>query len=132
MATPSTDDGTKSVRVSPEVHARLQNIVDTTGCKTLSEAIALLLTPQVVRIAVSPEQRERWEEAAKLNGVPLGQFVSTRVEAAIEYGADPGALRRIHDLVHAMARRAGVIEQHPRPRPGDGQVITVRQDNNTT
>jgi len=130
MTTPSTQNATKSIRVTADVHARLQRIVDTTGCQTHSDAVSLLLDPNMIRIPVSPEQRARWTEFAKSNGMAVVDFVKARVEGAIFYGADPGALRRIHDMVFALTRAAGIMPKQSTPG-ADRQVISSRPEQRT-
>lgn len=125
MTTPSTQNATKSIRVTADVHARLQKIVDTTECQTHSDAVALLLDPNTVRIPVTSQQRARWTKFAHENGMKLGDFVRARVEGAIFYGADPGALRRIHDMVFALTRAAGIVPQQSTPG-ADRQVISPK------
>lgn len=123
MDTPSTQNATKSIRVSPEIHARLQKIVDTTGATSHNDAIALLMSPQTLRIPLSPQQHHRWTECARLNGQTIAEFIAARVEAAVLHGADPGALRRIHDMVYALTRAAGIVPQQSTPS-AEKQVIT--------
>jgi hypothetical protein len=130
MTTPSTQNATKSIRVTADVHARLQKIVDTTGCQTHSDAVAFLLDPNTVRVHVTPEQRARWAGFAKSNGMTLVDFVRARVEGAIFYGADPGALRRIHDMVYALTKAAGIMPQQSTPN-ADHQVISGRPEQRT-
>jgi predicted transcriptional regulator len=121
MATPPTQAATKTVRIPPELHARLDKLaVHING--SMADAIAWLFAPDMVRINVSPEQGERWRGAAAANGMPVHEFVTARVEAAIQYGADPGALRRVHDMVHALVRAQGIIP-NPSTPGADEQVI---------
>jgi predicted transcriptional regulator len=122
MATPTTQAATKTVRIPPELHARLDKLaVHLNG--SMADAIAWLFDPGMVRISVSPEQGKRWRDAAAANGMPVNEFVSARVEAAIQYGADPGALRRVHDIVYALAKAQGVIPRQLSTPGADEQVI---------
>lgn len=125
MGTPSTQDATKSVRVSAELHARLSRLADGLG-GTMGDAIEWLLAPGMVRVPCTPEQKERWAAAAKANGMPVSEFVTARVEGALQYGADPGALRRIHDMTLALVKAAGIIP-NPSTPGADEQVIRVRR-----
>lgn len=123
MTTPSTQNATKSVRVSEAVHARLQRIVDTTSVSTVGEAVAFLLDPNTLRIPLSPEQRVRWTECAKHNGMPVTEFVKARVEGAMFYGADPGALRNIHDMVLALVKAQNIVPRQLSTPGSHHQVI---------
>lgn len=125
MTTPSTQNATKSIRVTADVHARLQRIVDTTGCQTHSDAVAFLLHPGTLRVPLTPEQLARWTDFARQNGMAVADFVKARVEGAIQYGADPGALRRIHDMVYSLTRAAGILPQQA-PAHVDRQVISPK------
>lgn len=121
---PSQPQESRNIRVAPDVHERLQNIVNTTGCKSLSDAVAFLLDPSVVRVAVPAEQRKRWDAYARENGMTTSSFVIARVEAALQYGADPGALRRIHDMVYSLTAGAGIIPQQQSTPGSHRQVIS--------
>ena len=123
MTEPSTPVATKSIRVTADVHARLQRIVDTTGCQTHSDAVSLLMSKNTVRCFLEAEQHARWEEAAKAVGVTLSDFVKARVEAALQYGADPGAGRRVHDMTYALCRAAGINPRQLSTPGADQQVI---------
>lgn len=123
--TPSTQNATKSIRVTADVHARLQKIVDNTSCTTHSDAVALLLDPNTVRVHLEPKQLARWKDFAAQNGMKVADFVKARVEGAIQYGADPGALRRIHDMVFSLTRAAGILPQQA-PAHVDRQVISPK------
>lgn len=121
---PSQAQESKSIRVDPEVHKRLQRIVDTTGCKSLSDAVAFLLDPTVVHVNVTREQRQKWDAYASENGMRTSEFVIARVEAACQYGVDPGAVRRIHDMVYALTKAAGIIPEQLSTPGSHRQVIT--------
>lgn len=123
MGTPSNTPGaTKNLRVTPEVHARLSRLANELN-GTLDDAIRFLFDKESVRIRLRAEQEQRWRAAAKANGQSVPEFVITRVEAALQYGADPGALRRIHDMCHALTKAAGVIPQQSTPG-ADAQIIS--------
>jgi hypothetical protein len=126
MSSPPTQNAVKSIRVTPDVHARLQAIVDRTGCATHSDAVALLLEPTTLRITLTETQRRRWLETARANGQNIAEFVTARVEAAIMYGADPGALRRVHDMVYSLTRAAGIVPQQGSTPGADRQVISPK------
>lgn len=125
MDTPPTENATKTVRVSESVHARLQNLIDTTGCTTHNDAISLLMTNQTLRLVLGKEQRARWDAYAKEAGQPLPEFVISRVEAAIGFGVDPGALRRIHDMTYALCRAAGINPQQLSTPGARRQIVTA-------
>jgi hypothetical protein len=128
MSEPNTESsqsqGTRNIRVSPEVHSRLQSIVETTGCQSLSDAVAFLLSPTIVHVNVTREQRQRWDAYAHENGMRTSEFVIARVEAALQYGADPGALRRIHDMVHSLTSAAGIVPRQQSTPGSHRQVIS--------
>lgn len=121
---PSQSQRSTNIRVDAEVHKRLQRIVDTTGCKSLSDAVAFLLDPTVVHVNVTREQRQKWDAYASENGMRTSEFVIARVEAACQYGVDPGAVRRIHDMVYALTKAAGIIPEQLSTPTTHRQVIT--------
>jgi hypothetical protein len=123
MDTPPTRETTKSVRLTPEVHARLSRVADGLN-GTMNDAIAWLLDPNTLRIRLTEDQKKRWAEAAGGNGIELYDFVVYRVEASLHYGADPGVIRRIHDMTLALTRAHNII---PNPStPGAArQVVTA-------
>lgn len=104
MATPP---GTKTVRVSLQTHEKLMDLADRIN-GSADDALAFLLGTSTVRVPISDIQRNRWSEAAAAAGVSLSEFVRMRVEAAIEYGADPQGLQRIYEHVQALTAAAGV------------------------
>jgi predicted DNA-binding protein len=135
MSTPSTQDEpaeeqastretTKSIRVPPEIHARLQGLAGGLN-GTMADAIAWLLSPSMVRVTLPLEQRERWDAAAKESGMRTSEFVVARVEAALHFGADHGAVRRIHDMTYALCRAAGINPRQLSAPGADRQVIHV-------
>jgi predicted transcriptional regulator len=114
MSTPSNEAATKTVRVPPQLHARLDRLATHLN-GSMADAIAWLLSPDMVRINLSPERGRAWRDAAAANGMNVGEFVTARVEAAIQFGADPGVLRRIHDNTAALVKAAGIIPQQSTP-----------------
>lgn len=122
MGTPTKQPANHTVRVTAEVHAKLTKLAAHLN-GTVGDAVEWTLQPGVLRIALGDLRKQRWSEAAAANGMQLPEFVSARVEAAIQYGADPGGLRRTHDLVLALCKAQGVIP--PQTPPGaDRQVVT--------
>lgn len=124
MSTPTTQDAEKSVRVTADVHARLQRLSTGLHNASMNDTIDWLLNPGMVRLSLTEAQRERWKQAAADNGMDVANFAVARVEAALMYGADPGVLRRLYDVTHQIARIAGidpvVLDRSAR------QVITER------
>jgi hypothetical protein len=125
MSTPPTQGDYKSVRVSPEIHERLQRLSAGLNNANMNDTIAWLLSPSMVRVNLTPEQLERWKRSAQATGQNINAFVESRVEAALMYGADPGTLRRVHDMVYSLTRVAGIIPQAAGPGR-DEQVISAR------
>lgn len=125
MSTPSTQGDTKSVRITPEIHERLQRLSAGLHGANMNDTIAWLLSPSMVRISLTPEQLELWKKSAAATGQDVSNFVIARVEAALMYGADPGALRRVHDMVYSLTRAAGIIPQAAGPG-ADRQVISAK------
>ncbi len=122
MGTPSTQPADRTIRVNAQTHAKLAKLAAHLN-GTMAEAVEWHLQPGILRIALGDQRKQRWAEAAAANGMSLAEFVNARVEAAIQYGADPGGLRRVHDLVLALCKAQGVIP--PATPPGaDRQVVT--------
>ncbi|MFJ6530877.1 hypothetical protein ACIQMZ_37225 [Streptomyces longwoodensis] len=123
----TSDPKYRQVRLPYATHQRLARLADglsaSTGKRvTLGDALEWLLSPNMVRLTLHPDQHARWKAAAKANGCDLHNFISDRVDAAIRNGADPGTLRRIHDMTYALVRAAGIV---PQQTPGtDQQIIT--------
>lgn len=117
MATPTGSNGTKTIRVSLETHKRLMDLADRLD-GSADDALNHLLGASTVRVPVSDIQRDRWSEAAHAAGVSLPEFVKMRVEAALQYGADPRGLQMIYDQVCAIARHTGM-----RRRPVDQSTV---------
>lgn len=119
---PSTGKRGKNIRVSDEVHARIQRLAAELNCSH-NAAIAFLLSSDFVRVPVSADKRRRWKAAADAAGQYLGEFITSRVDAAIIAGADPGVLRRVHDMVYALTRAAGITPRQYLPTPGAAQQV---------
>lgn len=122
--TPKQAAESKSVRVPAPVHAELSRVADHIN-GTMADAISFLLNPTMLRLYLTEEQRKRWQKYADANGLALWDFVVQRVEASLQYGADPGTLRRIHDYTLALVKAHNLI---PNPSvPGaDEQIVTAR------
>lgn len=113
----------KTLRVSKDVHARIAQMADRWDLN-LMQTVSLLTAPSMVRLHITDERRARWKAVADGNGMDLAEFIIARVEAAIQYGVDPGVLRRMHDMIHALTRAADII---PTQTAGpDRQVVTDR------
>ena len=112
----------KNIRVTPETHARIQRLADELNCSH-NAAIEFLMSTDVVRVHVTPEQRRRWKGAAEAAGQYLGEFIAARVDCAIQTGADPGVLRRVHDMVYALTRAAGITPRQYLPTPGAAHQV---------
>lgn len=111
-----------TVRVTPETHAELTRIAGHIN-GTEADAVAFVVQPNIVRVCLAPDQRKRWMQYAKGNGQSLQDWIMTRVEAAILHGVDPGIHRRVHDMVTALVRAAGIIPTQTHA-PTDRQIIT--------
>lgn len=119
---PSTGKRGKNIRVSDEVHARIQRLAAELNCSH-NAAIAFMLSSDFVRVPVDADKRRRWKAAADAAGQYLGEFIAARVDCAIQTGADPGVLRRVHDMVYALTRAAGVMPRQYLPTPGAAQQV---------
>lgn len=106
---------TKQVRVSPENHAQLHNLANHLK-GTANDAVTHLLDKSTVRVHISDVQRARWTAQARAIGVSLPEFIVLRVEAAAEFGCDPGAMHQLLDHVHALTRAAN-LRVTPSPLP---------------
>lgn len=101
---------TKTVRVSPDNHAKLMSLARQLD-GTADDAFGYLIGESTVRVPISDVQRSRWDHAAELAGLSLAQFIVMRVEAALQYGGDPAGLQRIYERVDGIAR---ALELSPR------------------
>jgi hypothetical protein len=98
MATPQNTGETKTLRVSVETHAEVHALADKLK-GSADDALQHLLGMSTVRVPLSEQQRDRWIQKATEIGVTLPEFVKLRVEAAIQFGADPGTLHGIYQRV---------------------------------
>lgn len=127
MATPPTDNGTKTIRVRTETHKRLMDLAERLE-GSADDALGHLLGASTVRVPVSDIQRERWSDAAHAAGVTLPEFVKMRVEAALQYGADQAAMGAIYNQVLEICRFLGMrrrsVDQStpPPPRPAPAKT----------
>lgn len=101
----SIPDDFKSLRIPKDLHARLAALQDDLpGVDSMWKTVEFLMSASCVRVAVSLAQRERWQRAADGTGQNLGDFITSRVEGALMYGADRGSMelmyRHIRDLHH--------------------------------
>jgi hypothetical protein len=112
MSTEPVPNGTKTVRVSHEMHTQLGALADRLN-GTVDDAVRYLLDRDMVRIPMAPEQRRRWQDAATGTGMKLEEFVTARVEAAIQYGSDRGT-------IELMYRHIRELRNEVRARMGDG------------
>lgn len=113
-----------SVQLPEELYERVERLGREGLNGTPADAIAWLMNPGMVRVAVTPGQAQRWKSAANANGQNIGEFVAGRVEAALMYGSDPGTLRRIHDMIYSLVRAQGLIP-NPSTPGADKQVIAA-------
>jgi hypothetical protein len=105
----------KSIKVSKGVHSRVYEVADSLGASA-HEAIRILTDPSTVCLPLSTPQHERWNAYAEAAGIPLAAWIEQRVEAAIQYGSDPGTMHLVLDTVRALAREAGVTVRRSTPR----------------
>jgi hypothetical protein len=123
MGTPTTN-GTKTIRVSEDTHRRFMDMAQRQE-STADDTLLALMGESTVRIPLSDIQRKRWSDAAAQAGVTLQQFVVMRVEAALQWGADPSATGAIYGQVQEICRflgmrRRSVDSSTPkRPTPGE-------------
>lgn len=101
MTTPPSTPNTKTIRVSHEAHKQLHDLAAKLN-GTADDALRYLLGVSTVRVPVTDVQRERWTEAAQTAGVSLPQYVTMRVEAVLQFGADPAWLGMIYDRVNGL------------------------------
>jgi hypothetical protein len=103
----------KSLKVSAPVHQRVHQVANDLGASA-HEAIRLLVDPSTVCLPLSTQQHERWTRYAEAAGIPLAEWITHRVEAAIQYGTDQGTMAEVLRLTRALAQRAGVETRAPR------------------
>lgn len=97
----------RSLKVSTPVHSAVHHLATQLG-KSADEAIRLLVDPSTVRLPLSTTQHERWTAYAQASGIPLADWITQRVEAAIQYGSDPGTMHLVLKHVRALAEHAGL------------------------
>ncbi|MFJ2307664.1 hypothetical protein [Streptomyces sp. NPDC087787] len=112
---------TKTVRVSLEMHKAVHDLADRIN-GTADDAIRHLLDENTIRVPVTTAQRKRWQEYADASGVSIARFIMMRIEAALQYGMDPGTMHLAMDHLRAIARHMGVKVRPTQPRrPGDDE-----------
>lgn len=94
----------KSLKVSPDVHSRVHQLATELGASAQG-AIRLLVDPSTVRLPLSTTQHERWTAYAEAAGIPLTEWITHRVEAAIQYGTDQGTMAEVLKGVRALLAR---------------------------
>ena len=108
----TTPDESKTLRVSPETHARVMaHARQIRG--TVDEAVADLADESTVRVLLSAMQRLRWEQAAQQRGLRLGDFVRLLVETGITY--NPRTLNQVFYRVDALCKSAGIAPDPSTP-----------------
>lgn len=103
----------KSLKVSTPVHARVHQVASELG-RSAHEAIGLLVDPSTVCLPLSPEQHAEWTRYAEASGIPLAEWITHRIEAAIQYGTDQGTM--IEVLRHVRTLVARTAPPPPAPR----------------
>ena len=107
----------RSLKVSTAVHSRVHQLATELGASA-DEAIRLLVDSSTVRLPLSTRQHERWTAYADAAGIPLDQWITQRVEAAIQYGTDQGTMADVLRHVRALTAHAGLTPSPaPRSRP---------------
>lgn len=108
---------TKSLKVSAETHQRIHDLavrLETTADGALNHLLGI----SSVRVPLSDVQRTRWQAYADASGVSLAAWIMLRVEAAMQYGHDPGTMHLVLATVRAIADAEGVtVPRGPVPRP---------------
>jgi uncharacterized protein (DUF1778 family) len=113
----STDRKWTSVRLSIPVHQRLERVQSKLGPgASMGDAVSILMDPATLRITLDPAQRKRWERAAAHAGMELAEFVTARVEAALQYGHDVTSMRILQAKMDRLAEGLGV-DITPDPGP---------------
>ncbi len=105
----------KSLKVSPSVHSRVHQLATELGASA-HEAIRVLTDESTVRIPLSTTQHTRWTAYADAAGVPLAEWVTQRVEAAIQYGTDQGTMAEVLKHVRALVRARATAPPPPAAR----------------
>lgn len=94
----------KSFKVSTDVHSRVHQLATQLGASA-DEAIRLLVDESTVRLPLSTAQHERWTAYADAAGIPLAEWITHRVEAAIQFGTDQGTMAEVLRTVRAIEAR---------------------------
>jgi hypothetical protein len=90
--------------VSTPVHSRVHQLAAQLG-SSADEAIRVLTDESTVRLPLSPEQYERWHAYAAAAGIPLADWITHRIEAAIQYGTDQGTMGEVLKGVRVLLAR---------------------------
>lgn len=59
-------------------------------------------------VHLSKNQRSKWTAYADASGVSLSDWIKLRVEAAIQYGTDPGTMHAALDHLKAITQHLGI------------------------
>lgn len=94
----------KSFKVSTDVHSRVHQLAGQLGASA-DEAIRLLVDESTIRLPLSPVQYEKWHAYAAAAGIPLAEWITHRVEAAIQYGTDQGTMAEVLKHVRTLVAR---------------------------
>lgn len=111
----STPDERKTMQVSPAVHAAVHELA--TQLDTSADgALRHLLDKSTIRVQAPEPQRRRWTVAAERTGLPLPQWISHQVEAALQNDPVKNAqtLAQIFYRVDLLCQAAGVSEPKQR------------------
>lgn len=84
----------KSILVSEETHAMLMDYSKKVRASSMDEVLRYFVQEDVIRIPAPKEVSNRWKSVAAAAGYSVEQWVAQRVEAAIQYNADPGVIGR--------------------------------------
>lgn len=103
MTTPSQ----KTLKVSPETHGFVHDLAQKMGVSA-DEAIRHIMGISTVRVPVSTEQHNRWNAAARDAGVTVAQWITLRVEAALQYGDDQSTIHQTWETVVRIANHLKV------------------------
>lgn len=100
----TTPDDRKTIKISAARHAKLIELAEGTR-STVDDVLGMLVGPDTLLVQLSEQQRARWMHAARQGGMSLEEFVKARVEAALQYDADPTALYVINKNITEVLRR---------------------------
>ena len=84
----------KSILVSEETHRLLMEQSKKVRASSMDELLRHYVEENVIRIPVPQVVQSRWKSVADAAGYSVEQWVVQRVEAAIQYNADPGVIGR--------------------------------------